>query len=100
MYKKPVEILAKEIRYEPSCTRRPCRYSPKLAQLRIAVGRPHRGDGGKSDTTILKYYLWYVWPFWTIQYNLLLLGYGSDNNKMWIRYIMVTGFNALSLAFA
>jgi len=54
----------------------------------------------KSDTTILKYYLWYVWPFWTIQYNLLLLGYGSDNNKMWIRYIMVTGFNALSLAFA
>ena len=32
--------------------------------------------------------------------SMLLLGYGSNNNKMWIRYIMVTGFNALSLAFA
>jgi len=28
-----------------ACTRRPRRYSPKLAQLRIAAGRPHRGDG-------------------------------------------------------
>ena len=28
-----------------ACTRRPRRYSPKLAQLRIAADRPHRGDG-------------------------------------------------------
>ena len=49
---------------------------------------------------IVTTYLRLVFPFWAVQWLLLVLGYGPDQDKMWIWYIVVTAFNLTALALA
>lgn len=54
----------------------------------------------QANMSITRRFLWYVWPYWAVQFGVLFISTGPRADSMWLWWVITLGFNGMCFLMA